>query len=275
MATDALLKVSTRGAVTRRGADILDADAAAISVAIKRALPFLTRKGVAIMPKATFAGTAAELEELTMLPGVDLTFGDAVTGHVALDRNAAERLIDGVLGGDGQPPAERRPVLSPAQKALAARLTQTVARCMAERLQARFSLRVTVAPTTSAVPTDGVYFFCFFEIGEGVDVGTIVLAVPRSVAAVPEPTKRERFMKPEPGVVHAVSEVEVSVAVKLGSVAVSLARLARLAPGEVLMTDVPIAGAVTVQVDDRPLFTGHPTAVAGRMAVKLEHKLDG
>ncbi len=275
MATDALLKVSTRGAVTRRGADLLDADAAAISTAIKRALPFLTRKGVPILPKATFAGTVGELEELQILPGVDLTFGDAVTGHVALDRNAAERLIDGVLGGNGQPPADRPPVLSPAQTALSSRLTQTVARCMAERLQSRFQTRVSVAATTSAMPSDGVFFLCFFEIGEGSDVGTIVLAVPRSVAAAPESAKRERFAKPEPAVVHAVSEVEVSVAVKLGTVAVSLARLARLAPGEVLMTEVPVAGAVTVQVDEKPLFSGHPTAVAGRMAVKLEHKLDG
>lgn len=272
MATDALLRVSSQGATTRRGADLLDADANAISTAIKRALPFLMRKGISVTPRATFAGTIADLEEVRLIPGVSLSFADSAYGHMAIDKNAADMLISGVLGGDGNP-TERTPTLTPAQAALATRITQTLGRCMADRLERRFSTRVNVSPTTCAMPSDGVFFLCFFDIGDSSEPGLILLAVPRSVVGGNEP-KRERFMKPDPGVVHLVSEVDIDVAVKLGTAAVSLRKLANLGPGDVLLTDVPVSGSVTVVVHDKPLFEGKPTSIGGRFAVKLEQKLE-
>ncbi len=274
MATDALLRVSAQGSSTRRGADLLDADAPAISTAIRRALPFLMRRGVAVTPKAAFAGTIADLEDFAFIPGVALSFAGTAFGHVAIDRNAADKLIYGVLGGDGQP-GERTPTLTPAQAALAARITQTLARCMADRLEKRFTTRVDVAPGSSTMPSDGVFFLCFFEIGEDSQPGTILLAVPRSVVGGGETVKRERFMKPDPGVVHLLSDVEIDVAVHLGHAHVPLHKLATLAAGDVLLTEVPVSGSVTVVVHDKPLFEGKPTSVAGRFGVKLEHKIDG
>lgn len=274
MATDALLRVSSQGASTRRGADVLDADAPAISTAIKRALPFLMRRGISVTPKAVYAGTSAALDDLAILPGVELLFADGAIGHVALDRTATEALIDGVLGGDGSG-SEQRPTLSPAQTALASRITQTVARCMAERLGTRFNTRVTPSAQTTSMPTDGVFFLCFFEIGEAAERGTIVLAVPRSVVGAVEAAKRERFVKPVPGVLHVVGEVEIDVSVRLGSVGVMLEKLARLAPGDVLLTQLPVSGSVTIHVAEKALFAGRPTSVGGRLAVKVEQKVEG
>jgi flagellar motor switch protein FliM len=273
MSSNALLRISAEGGSSRRGADTLDAEAPALCTSIRRALPFLVRRGVKLTARPAFAGTAAQVFRQLRGPShtVALQTASGTSGHLGLDGPAIALLADGLLGGDGKEIAALRPDgFSPAQHALTVRLAQAIGRSIAERLTARFGVPISVS-ASSAPPADAVYLITFIEVGAS--DGSIVLALPRTLIAPGEPVTID-VPPPDPTMADAIAEVEIDVAVELGHISISVQRLLALRPGDTLVSDVPTTNPVTVRAEGRALFSGKPTAIGGRFAVRVERRLE-
>ena len=263
-----LVDVCGAGDASRRAASVLDEDAAAISRAIRRALPFVARRGLAVTTQRFSVATASQA--IAALDGpvhsLVLKCASGARGIVAFDGKALALMIDGVLGGDGSAvPVLRADGLTPPQAALAARMTDAVSRAVAERINARFSLGLKPdAADRGASEANAAFLIARIEVGAGV----ILLALPRtlSVARVTE------FRSDDPTLAAIIADVDIELTIDLGTMSVPLAKLVSLKAGDTILSDIPTTSEVTVRADGRALFEGRPTNVGGRFAVRIERK---
>lgn len=67
-----------------------------------------------------------------------------------------------------------------------------------------------------------------------------------------------------------VRDLPVEAAVELGTVELSLAQLAALAPGDLLILNQRVCEPLTVRVDNRAKFRGWPGRVGPRQSLQIE-----
>jgi flagellar motor switch protein FliM len=67
-----------------------------------------------------------------------------------------------------------------------------------------------------------------------------------------------------------VRDLPIEMIVELGMVELSLAQLAGLAPGDLLMLNQRVSEPLNVRVDNRPKFRGWPGRVASRQSLQIE-----
>lgn len=273
--TAQLLKSAVEGQRLRGAASALHDVGPPLAAAIRRALPFLARRGTTVLPIAT--ATVALDEAMADLPSPRyrmslVTAPDAGSGAVVLDAAAISLLLDGVLGGDGKHPAPLDPSgLSTPQIALLQRTLAGVVDTLAATLKLRLGLAIAPAPSAvgrSAPSDEGTPATLTFQLGENPEDGKLVLALP-SDALLQHADRKGAPPGEDPRVARTLQEVDLELVAELGRLKVSLQRLASLRVGDVLRLDVAVDSAVSVRADGRPILAGRPTSSSGRIAVKI------
>ena len=147
-----LARLGITGERSRRAQENLGRASADLVLALRRVLPFLTRKRVAVIAAPARTVLFAELAEA--IPDLAFTMPFAAgarraPGILAIDGVGAARILDGVLGGGEGEPAAGGPPLSSAQLALAGRVAEGVLRAFSEALRARLGVALEPALGTA------------------------------------------------------------------------------------------------------------------------------
>ena len=274
-AATSLLQVCGAGDASRHTAETLDQECSGISQAIRRALPFVAKRGMRVATQPFAVTMASDALAALERPSYTLVLKCATGARamVAFDGRALALIIDGVLGGDGnEVPALRPDGLTAPQAALAARMTDAVARAVAERINARFNLSLRPdASDRGSGHASAAFLVARVELGEDGGAGTIVIALPRALSS----TRDEGFRKQDKSVAHVVADVDIELTVELGTMTVPLEKLMAIKPGDTLLSDITTSSAVVVRADGIALLEGRPTNVGGRFAVRVERKTTG
>jgi flagellar motor switch protein FliM len=261
-----LARLGIAGERSRRAQDNLGRASADLVLALRRVLPFLTRKRVAVIAAAPRTFLFAELAEA--VPDLAFTMPFAAgarraPGILAIDGVGAARILDGVLGGgDGEPGVPGAPALSSAQLALAGRVAETVLRAFSEALRSR--LGVALEPVTGTAVTDaGAGALLSFALAGG---GVVALAIPLSVLGIGEGAVETNDGR----MAAAMVDVEVDVVVELGKVRLPLSRLATLAVGDIVNLALSLDEHAHVCAGGAVLFRGRPTATGATIGIAID-----
>jgi flagellar motor switch protein FliM len=234
-----------------------------LATALRRAVPFLARRRVAItaeMPRCvSFADLAADI---TIVHACAFAAGRPNTrGLVLVDEAALARILDGVLGGDGSPTLGVA-ALTSAQNALAARVSGTMLRAFGDVITHK--LGISVEPTSVKEIDAGSAVVVTLAMDGG---GKVLFAVPLSAIRSDEPAEAEDY---DVGIAAAMTDVELDVVAELGKVRLPLDALARLQVGDVLRLALPLDERARVCAGGAVLFHGRPTASGDAVGVALE-----
>jgi flagellar motor switch protein FliM len=270
------LRFALEGHGFRRAVSLLEGESPRLATALRRALPFLARREVPItlgwaraLPMSDALRDLSRpfhVAPLTVEPG-------AAPGALVLDTNALRLLLDGVLGGDGRAlPALDAVGLTAPQRALVGRTVEGIARAVGEVLSSRVGVTIALAsdrPDPNG--SDGTSIVCAFMLGA--DLGRILLVLPKNALLGPGPTATAALPPPETynhHVLRALDGVELELVVELARVPTRLDVVLALKVGDTLPLGVPVSDPVSVRIDEKPMFRGRPTTVAGCIAVRIE-----
>jgi flagellar motor switch protein FliM len=260
------------GGPSERARAELDRVGASLAAALRRAFPFMLRRGVPVTPEPASSSSMAALEEALGSPRyvihLEAQPGD-VRGALIFDPTALAFVFDGALGGDGSaPPVLGSDELTRPQRALVARFVSGVVPALSAVLEAELGLALRRLDAAEDAP--GEAELATLRWGLGVDGvgGGIVLALDRA-ALLGAPAERTWDGAVAPAVVKALGAVELLLTAELGRVRLSLGELAALRVGDALTVPLSVGSVVPVRVDGRVLFEGHPTTQGTRVAVRI------
>jgi len=273
---NAALRFALEGERVRKASGVLEREAVALATALRRAVPFLARRGVPVVlsyARATPIGDlVAELPRpLHALSLVAEPSGGR--GALIVDATAVAAFIDGALGGDGTTMPELDPAgLSSAQTALMARVAHGIVDAFSEVLAARASIRLRAAAMDAGdAETEGALVACALEMQLGDKTGRVILLLPKESLLAGLPAMDAGPARETDHRVEAVlADVELEVVAELGRVPMRLSAVAGLKVGDMLRLDLPVGGPVTVRTDGRPLVTGKPSTSGGRIVVRVD-----
>lgn len=238
-----------------------------LTIALRRAVPFLARRRIDISAEPprciTFAELAADPTTAhasafaVRVPGSDA----GLRGLVLLDGSATARILDGVLGGGGLSAPEPAP-LTPAQSALVTRVTVGMVRAFGQVLSAR--LGIETEPIASKETNAGLAVAVALNIDGG---GRVLVVVPLGAVRADEAGSTERV---DPSIAAALADVELDVVAELGKVCLSLDALSRLKVGDVVRLTLSLDERARVCAGGALLFHGRPTASGDLVAVAIE-----
>lgn len=271
-----LLRFALEGERVQRAARILERVGPDLGVALRRAVPFLARRGspvtVSYARAEPLADAVRDLARPLHATAFDTAPGGA-RGALVIDAGACTTLLDGVLGGDGRtlPELDRRG-LSPAQAALLRRVTDGVLRAMSEVLGVRAGVTLAPRPPTSDdASIDAAPIVCALDFEVAGTPARIVIAIAKeALLASAVAARAERDAPADDRVAGVVENVELDLVAELGRVKMPLSRVAALAVGDTLRLDLPVHGLVSVRAHDKVILRGRPTTAFGRIAVRVE-----
>lgn len=241
---------------------------------VRRAIPFLLRKGITVRAQPARIGSFESLVTPKGSPCfVQCYPAGGEARHVALVVGAAGAgfLLEGSLGGnpDEEPPSPVEIMTAP-QRALLSRMAETVMRGLSEAFRSVGIAFASETKGTIAAKTECVEI----ELAIGATAGTTLsLVLPRELfhtaRHVDAPNESETLRRN--GLVLA--EVEVELVVELGRVRRSIDLLRKLQVGEVLRLDVPVRAPVVIRVQDQDLFRGKPMVAGTQLSVGILERL--
>lgn len=269
------LRFALEGQGFRRAVALIEGESTRLATALRRALPFLARREVPItlgwaraLPMSDALRDLprpVHVSALTVEPGRG-------PGALVLDTNALRLLLDGVLGGDGRalPTLDAAGLTAP-QRALVGRTVEGIVRAIGEVLSSRIGVSMTLAsdrpdPNSS----DGTSIVCAFMLGT--DLGRVLLVLPKNALLGPGAEVTSALPAPETynqHVLRALDGVDLELVVELARVPTRLDVVLGLKVGDTLPLGVPVSEPVSVRIDDKPMFRGRPTTVAGCIAVRI------
>ena len=263
-----LARLGTSGERGRRAQDTFGRASADLVAALRRVLPFLTRKRVAVVAAPARTVLFAELE--SAVPNIAFTMAFAsgpnqAPGVLAVDAAGIARILDGVLGGgELEPSAEPSTTLSSAQLALGSRVAEGVLRAFGEAVRARLGIVLEAMP--GATPTQaGAAAVVAFTLAGG---GVVALALPLSVLG-----DNHSSVESSNGRIAAVMvDVEVDVIAELGKVRLPLSALAALAVGDIVQLSLPLDERARICAGGAVLFRGRPTAAGASIGIAIERQ---
>jgi flagellar motor switch protein FliM len=262
----------------RRAATLLEKERGRLESALRRAVPFLARRGIPVtlgyakaMP---LSAVLQDIEAPIHVTRLAVQPGDG-RGAMVFDAGVLALLLDGVLGGDGtSTPKLESEGLTPPQFAVVQGVVTTILRALGETLHTRLGVRLEPLPGTgpnAEAGGEGVPVACALDLStrEGERIGRVVLLLPKeSLLHVTGGAEQGAAPKADPRIVAALDDVELEVIVELTRLRMSLGDVTELRVGDTIPLDVPVDGEVTVRTADRVLMRGRPTTVGGRIAVR-------
>lgn len=268
-----LLRFAVEGGRVRKAASALEQASPQLATALRRAMPFLARRGGQVT--LCFARALPVSELLADLPrpihATHLTSPSGARGALVLDAGAIGMILDGVLGGDGRTPPKLDPQgLTPPQVALLARVIDGAVTSLSDVLARRFGFALqSVAPDVDEATSEGAPIACSFDVGAASQTGRVILLIAKeALLGASEDADGPRDV-PDPRVTRVMQDVELDLVVELARVPLALGRLAALKQGDVIRLDVPVGGAVNVRADGNVVLRGHPTTNAGQIAIRI------
>lgn len=273
-----LLRLSAEGARSRQAVGVLEKVAPHLCSALRRGLPFLTRRTQPIQVVWTKAAPIPELMEELGGPRhhVELVTqpGRARAGLV-LDRGAIALTLDGVLGGDGSQPPDldpESPELSSPQLALVSRMSLGLVEVMSEFLAHRSGPRLLPRDPHVELPDEAAPVGCLFRFGNDAFAGQVLLYISKDALTATQ-TRKALPRKPNPEadgrLSNSIGEAEIELVAELAKMRIGLADLAELRVGDTLRLNVPVDAEVRVHAEGRTILFGRPTSVAGQIAVRV------
>lgn len=269
------LQFAVAGEPVRRAVAVLEREQTRLVTALRRALPFLTRRDVPVALEWARAQTPAEVlrdlappahvVHLAVEPG-------GAPGALMFDACALGQMLDGVLGGDGR----ALPILNPAgltapQSALVNRTVEGIVRALHETLHAHVGVRVEVAPgRPEAEGGEGTPIACSFALGAPPAVGRVVLVLPKAALLARAGGAAPVAQPYDSRVTGALDDVDLELVVELARLPMKLAAVLALKVGDTIPLDVMVGHAVSVRADNRPLFRARPTTAGSHLAVRIE-----
>lgn len=262
--------LSVTGERGRAASARIAALAPALAGALRRAVPFLARRRVGVSVEPTrgvaFVDLASD-EGIVHASAFTVRAGEhkstsTLRGLVLFDDLALARILDGVLGGDGSPPAGVTTPTS-AQAALASRVAGSIIKAVGEVLATRLGLFV--EPTASKDVGAGPAVVLPLTMDGG---GKVLLALPLS--AISRADEGSEPPQLDSGIAAAMTDVELDVVAELGKVRLPLEAIAQLAIGDVLRLSLPLDERARVCAGGATLFHGRPTASGHVVAVAIE-----
>lgn len=262
----------------RRAAGLLEKERGRLESALRRAVPFLARRGIPVtlgyakaMP---LAAVLQEIEAPIHVTRLNVNPGGG-RGALVFDAGMLALLLDGVLGGDGSntPKLESEGLTQP-QLAVVQGVVATILRALAETLSARLGVKLEALPPAGPggdVSAEGVPVACALDLStrEGERIGRVTLLLPKeALLHAMGAAETGAAAKADPRIVAALDDVELEVVVELTRLKMSLGDVTELRAGDTLSLDLPVDGAVIVRTEDRVLMRGRPTTVGGRIAVR-------
>jgi flagellar motor switch protein FliM len=248
--------------------------------ALRRAVPFFTRRGIHPQPGAPEVMSSRELAaelappcyvvELAADPG-------GARAALCLDAGAIAFVLEGTLGGDGR----RLPHLDPqgltaAQRAFVARISDSIVAELSAALARALGVRLRRMPDRQGEKTvDGAMVAMSLELADGDSIGApplgrIVIALSKHVlTGLAARGATERPARIDERVVRTLEETEVELVAELGRLKLSISDVSQLAVGTTLRLDVPVKGEIDVRVGDCALFRGQPTARGSQLAIRI------
>jgi flagellar motor switch protein FliM len=270
-----LFRFALEGERVRKASAVLERESPRLAAAIRRAVPFLSRRGVPVALAYARAMPIAELLEGVQRPFHAthlVTTPGSAHGALLLDATAIAMFLDGVLGGDGK----SLPVLNPTglsgpQTALVAGLSSGIVRAISEALSPAIGVRLECrAAGVDEATAESAPIACVLEFGEGEKIGRAILLLPKEVLlAAVDQSEPPTGGGPDPRIVTVLESVELDLVVDLGRIAMRLGDVAVLKVGDTVRLDVPINGTVVIRAEDHELLRGRPTTSGGRIAVKI------
>jgi flagellar motor switch protein FliM len=257
---------------------VLEKERGRLESALRRAVPFLARRGIPValgyakaMP---LSAVLQDIEAPIHVTRLAVQPGDG-RGAMVFDAGVLALLLDGVLGGDGtSTPKLESEGLTPPQFAVVQGVVTTILRALGETLSTRLGVRLEPLPGTgpnAEAGGEGVPVACALDLStrEGARIGRVVLLLPKeSLLHVTGGAEQGAAPKADPRIVAALDDVELEVIVELTRLRMSLGDVTELRVGDTIPLDVPVDGEVTVRTADRVLMRGRPTTVGGRIAVR-------
>ena len=248
--------------------------------AVRKAVPFFSRRGVEVRAEPAKVVPAQELADQLRAPAYVaplVTAPGGTRGALGFDGDAIAFLLEGSLGGDGSMLPELSPSgLSVAQHAFIARLAQSVVTCLSTTLDAELGLTLEALPRASGDAVGGAFATLPLDLYDpGSDdptspAGRIVLAISKHALLALREHRQCARAHPDERVVAVLRRTEVDVVAELGRIALPLSALTRLRPGDTLRLAVPVeGGTVDVRVEDQVLFRGRPTTIGSQLAVRV------
>ena len=269
----ALVKLALAGERAKKATDRLALEQKALESAVKRTLPHLARRKVPVTAGAPRPLLRGELAESVKRPfhvtTLDVGTGSRAAGALVLDANAIAHGMDGMLGsGQGDVPPLDPAGLSPAQVALAARLSRSFVNAFDEVLTKVGAPLSPVEKEGAGSTQAGVLVACEVRIGEGETQGCITVVIPVSCVAADEgEAAPAEEVCSEMQV--AVGGVELDVVAELGRVKLPLARVAGLKVGDMLRLPLNVDAPLRVQVGGKSLFAGKPSTAGTQIAIEV------
>lgn len=240
-----------------------------LAVALKRAIPFLSRKRIGIKTESPRCMSFAELaSDITIVHVMAFTLGETqgIKGLLLLDESALARVLDGILGGTGDSAATLgTATLTSAQVALASRVSGGMLRAFGEVITAKLGLEI--KPTSNKEIESGSAVVASIVLE---DAGRIMIAIPLSAIRTSDVVPEELV---DPGIAAAITDVEVDIVAELGKVRLPLQTIAGLKVGDVLRLTLPLDERARVCAGGAVLFQGRPTASGEVVAVALERQV--
>jgi flagellar motor switch protein FliM len=276
-----LLRFALEGERVRKAARILERESPRLAAALRRAVPFLSRRRVPIALAYTRATPIAELLESVPRPihVVHLvTSPGSARGALLLDAGAIAMFLDGVLGGNGQTlPVLNATGLTTPQAALASGLAVGIVRAFSDSLGASIGLRLESRPAdVDEATAQSAPIACVLEFGVDERIGRVVLLLPKEVllasAAEADPPANQAV---DARITAVLENVEIDLVAELGRVSMRVSDLTAIKVGDMLRLDVPVNGMVSVRANDHVLYRGRPTTNGGQISVKIAAEADG
>lgn len=267
-----IANLGTSGERARKASERLGSASSELVLALRRSLPFLTRKRVAVVADPARCALFSNLA--SAVPDVVFEVPFTVTGTrpsqreaaaLVFDRIALARLLGGVLGGDDdipRPSSDEPMKLSAAQSVLAARVCNGVLRAFMEVLESRIGVSASTGCAEEA--SSGPCAVVVLALAGG---GRIALAV--SIAALVAP-EAAAPAAPDARMAAVLEDVEVDVVAQLGTVRMAIDTVANLAVGDVVPLPLALSERARVCAGGTVLFRGRPTASGTVIGIAID-----
>jgi flagellar motor switch protein FliM len=272
------LQFADEGDDARRAVARLQRHGPRLETALRRAVPFLSRRGTPIKldysPQVTAADMIRDLPPPLHWTHL-VTAPNACAGALVLDAGAIGMFLDGVLGGDGGAPAALAPAgLTAPLSALIARTTDGIvtsfSSVLAEHAGVQLEARTTNGEGTARIPMAA----CTLECGNDSRIGRVVLLLATEALVTRDSAEVPHTGRFNPAVAATLEHVELEMVAELGRVRMKLGDIANLRVGDTLRLDVAVGDAIAIRADGHLLLRGRPTASAGRLAVQIQSRHD-
>ncbi len=263
----ALVRLAQDTDRARRACDRMAVLGRSIEGAVRRAMPWLSRRRVEVTTLTPQTSLFGDILSTFPLPHhiAPLRIDGRHDAALVLDSLAIARCVDGVLaGGGGELPQLDPGGLTAAQSALATRLAQGLIGAIAEAT-GRAGLPLEPNPDASAT-RGGLFVTCTVALGPPESAGHISLLV---AAGALESSSHLKALPPKGMPPATLSGVEVDVIAELGRVPMALSRLASLRVGDFLRLNLPVEGTAQILVGGNRVFSGRPTMRGNQIAVEI------